>query len=310
MDHWKIIVTKHIETTFNIIYGYRCNYSCEGCCNGSNFVKDKNHDPDLQKILDAIECLPQYIEIDPNGMITLLGGEPFVYWEERIKPIAIKCREAFPNAKINIFSNGHTAFKFKEDIINFINKYNCNVTISNHLKGDMQSILGKQWLNNIVKFLDDEMIIKIHDEHYHIKDNINANIYFYHSDTWLSWYKTNNIGQIKPYNSNSAEKSMKYGCASGSVCTAMFESKIYKCGSIAMLKGLLKQKNQIEDVDWKTYLDYPAFDVLQKNTSNFSYHVNNYGKPVTYCTMCNNDPDNVMLWTDRTKNMIIPSKTI
>jgi organic radical activating enzyme len=303
-------VIKHREIAFNIIYGYRCNYSCVGCCNGSNYVKNTKYDPDLAEILLAIEKLPEYIEIDSQGMITLLGGEPFVYWEERIKPIAIKCRESFPDAKINIFSNGHTAYKFTQDIINFIDKYNLNITISNHLKGDMQSTLGTQWSNNIAKFLNHDVIIKIHNEHYHIKDNTNANIYFYHSDTWLSWYKTTNLGEIKPYNSDSAEDSMKYGCASGSLCTAMFGSKIYKCGSIAMLKGLLEQKKQIDDVDWKQYLDYPAFDVLQNNISNFNYHVVNYNKPVQYCTMCNNMPDNVMLWTNRTKDMIIPSKTL
>lgn len=281
-----------------------------GCCNGSNFVKHRNYDPDLQEILDAIEQLPKYINIDSNGMITLLGGEPFVYWEERIKPIAVKCREFFPNAKINIFSNGHTAHKFQHDIIDFVNKYNCNITISNHLKGDMQSVLGRQWAKNIEEFLDHERIIKIHNEHYHIKDNVNANIYFYHSDAWLSWYKTNELGQIKPYNSDSSANSMKYGCASGDICTTMFGSKIYKCGSLAMLRGLLIQKNQLGDIEWEKYLDYPAFDVMSNDMSNFEYHVTNYSKPVKYCTMCNDNPANVMQWTDRTTDMIIPSKTI
>lgn len=303
-------MTRHIETSFNIIYGYRCNYSCVGCCNGSNYVKHKDYDPDLQEILDSIEQLPKYIEIDPTGAITLLGGEPFVYWEERIKPIAIKCREVFPSATINIFSNGHKAHKFKQDIINFVNKYNCNVSISNHLKGDMQSVLGKQWADNIAQFLNDEKIIKIHNEHYHIKDNINANIYFYNSPTWFTWYQTNSDGKIKPFDSNDPAASMKFGCASGSSCTAMFGSKVYKCGTLAMLKGLLQQKNQINDPDWQKYLQYPAFDVLSDDTNNFEFHKNNYNKPTDFCTMCNNNPLNVMKWTSRSEQMIIPSKTI
>jgi hypothetical protein len=50
-----------------------------GCCNGSDYVTTTDLDPDLNLTLQALEKLPEYVEVNPSGMITLLGGDPFMY---------------------------------------------------------------------------------------------------------------------------------------------------------------------------------------------------------------------------------------
>ena len=299
---------KHIDQAFNVIYGYRCNYSCIGCCNGSDYVTIENYDPDIDLTIESIKRLPDLIEIPEEGMITLLGGEPLMYWKERIIPLARTIREAFPTARINIFSNGHLVNKHIDSIIEVLDTYRCHMTISQHLLGDMNSPLGKKWRENVDEFLTDPRIVKIHDQHYHVSGNIAANIFFYNADEWFTWYQQTPNGDIKPWATQDPEGSMKHGCASGNTCSALFENRLYKCGSLAMLPGFLTAKNQINDIDWKKYLDYPYVDVLDVDPSRFRSFVDTYGKPIPECDMCNNQKHKVIKWTGRTQNMVIQRK--
>ena len=265
-------------------------------------------DPDLEKILDSIEKLPSLIEIDPNGMITLLGGEPMMYWHDRIVPITKSLRRAFPQARLNIFSNGHLVDRFVDDIVELLDQENCNLTISRHLAGDMSSTLGTKWKENVKSLLSHPRVVKVHDNHYHIEKNIRANIHFYQADEWFAWYQLSQDGKIKPWATNDPEGSIKYGCASGTACSTLFENRLYKCGSLAMLKGFLSAKRQLDDQDWKKYLDYPYIDVLDIDQDRFDFFKSTYGKSTPYCDMCNNKPTNVIKWTTRTQSMIIQKR--
>lgn len=298
------------ESTFNIIYGYRCNYKCEGCCVGSNIVTDTSKDPDLDKILESIKLLPKVIKIKESedywqsGMITLLGGEPLMYWEERIVPIARAVREQFPNVRVNIFSNGHLLGRHADKVIDLMSEISATLTISQHLIGDLESPLGKRWVASTQKFLNNPRIEKIHDQHYTVIGNDWANIHFHDSEDWFTWYKQTPEG-IKPYASNNPTASMKYGCASGRICSSLYENRLYKCSSLAMLPGLLSYLGQSDDTDWEKYLNYPYVDLFALKDTDIKYHTNNYGKPVTYCDMCNNQPSNIIRWKDRKQWMVL-----
>jgi hypothetical protein len=41
-------------STFNVIYGYKCNYACTGCCVGSNYVSDSFQDPVIPGLLNTL----------------------------------------------------------------------------------------------------------------------------------------------------------------------------------------------------------------------------------------------------------------
>ena len=310
---WKItVIDAPAEETFNVIYGYRCNYACEGCCVGSNHVKDTAQDPDLDITMAAIDRLPEIIKIKDSddywqrGMITLLGGEPMMYWHERIVPLARQIRKNFPRIRLNIFSNGHLLHKHRDEVIDFIDEISANITISRHFVGDPQSPMGLKWQDNIAEFLAHDRMIKIHDDHYHVRGNWESNIHFHVGGDWFTWYKTDHDNRLKPHATGRPEQSIRYGCASGQHCSSLYENRLYKCSSLAMLPGLLAAVGQKDDEDWRPYINYPFVDVFGVDAKNLQQYRSTYGVAITQCDMCNDQPRNVVRWQDRKQNSILP----
>jgi hypothetical protein len=293
------------QSNLNIFYGYLCNYSCEGCFSGSNSVDTIELDPDLQKTFDSIEPLSNLFNV--QSMVTLIGGEPFLYWDSRIVPLALEINHCFPNIKINITTNGQLLGKNVDKIYSLSEKIdNLSLTISRHLRAVTDVKIKEIWDQNMHAFLNDPKIIQINEDHYHIKDNVNANIYFTNIDNWKSYYYYHGT-DIKPWATDDPEKSMAYGCP-GNVCSCVFEDKIYKCANLATLSGHLASRGQENDPDWNKYLSYPAIDVHNIDLELLNNFEKTYGKPTTYCDMCSNSQTNILNWEQRTFPMVF-SKT-
>jgi organic radical activating enzyme len=306
------VIDAPAESTFNVIYGYRCNYTCEGCCVGSNHVKDTAQDPDLEVTMAAIDRLPGIINIRDSddywqrGMITLLGGEPMMYWSDRIVPLARRIRQNFPRARLNIFSNGHLLHKHGREVIDLMDELNANITISRHFVGDMNSAMGQRWQHNIQEFLSDPRVVKIHDDHYHIKNNWQANIHFHVGDNWYTWYRIDTAQRIKPHATGRPDLSIQHGCASGRHCSSLYENRLYKCSSLAMLPGLLSALGQSHDPDWRAYTTYPFVDVFDVDPERLQNYRDTYGRPISQCDMCNDKPRDVVTWYQRRQDSILP----
>ena len=288
--------------SLNIMYGYRCNLTCKGCMSGSDQVTTRSYDPDLNITFRAIEAVRRIVDIDKQGNIALLGGEALLYWHDRIVPLIKHVRQFFPDECLNIFSNGVLAHRYADAILDLMDYYHANFIITPHFSPKQDSVMSRQWHDNVGSFLSHPRIVKIHDKHYHVKNNIKANIYLYDSPQWLSSYRILPNSSIKPWQTNDPENSMRYGCSSGSTCSALFENRLYKCGSLAMLPGLLKAKNQIDDHAWQKYLNYPFVDVFDVDQKKFSHYVDTYGRPISHCDMCSNQSSNMIKWLDRTHN--------
>ena len=82
----------------------------------------------------------------------------------------------------------------------------------------------------------------------------------------------------------------------------MYESKIYKCSSIALLNKVLSDWKQPITEEWKPYTDYKGIspDSSFDEIRNF---INNFGKPNKICTMCpiKKDVDSIL---DHRSNVI------
>jgi hypothetical protein len=290
------------QVNLNFFYGYRCNYSCDGCFSGSDSVDQSLWDPDLNKLKQSIKRSSELFEI--TSMITLIGGEPFLYWDERILPLALELNSHFPDTRINITSNGQLLGKNLEKVLLLSEKINnFSITISKHLEGSKGTKIEKIWQKSIDDFISHPNIIKIHDDHYHVSGNINANIYFYGSDTWKPYYYRTPEGKIKPWKTNDPAGSLKHGCP-GSVCSCIIDDKLYKCPTLATLPGHLSAIGQDQDSDWKKYLDYPAIDLNNIDPDAWNEFNQTYGKPTTYCDMCNNNPKFNIEWQERSYSMI------
>ena len=294
-------MSKIPQVNLPIFIGYRCNYSCQDCSAGSDFIKNTQLDPTLEEIMSAIPILAEKFEV--QSMISLHGGEPFLYWDEKVVPLAIELNRWFPDTTINIFTNGHLIGKNLTNIFDLVSQINnISFTISAHLKGDLNSKVGQQWSSSINELISHPSIVKIHDEHYHFKDNIRANIYFHSPEYWSSHYVRHPNGQIKPHATNNPEKSMEHGCL-GSVCSSLHGTKLYKCGRLGNLADTLRVSGQLDDPDWQKYLNYQPIDLLDINQIELDKFVETYHKPISVCDMCQGSKPKLK-WTDRTWDMV------
>lgn len=298
---------KFEETNLNIIYGFKCNYSCTGCSTGSNVVDSSTQDPDFDKIMNSVKTASKLFNV--HSMITLLGGEPFLYWHSRIVPLVLEINKYFPKKRINITTNGQLIGKNIDNIFELAQQVDeLSITVSRHLVGIDDATIKKNWNQNMDEFLNHPMIVKIHDDHYHIKDNIHANIYFFQAELWKSFYYSDQDKKIKPWATNDPEKSMRHGCT-GNRCSALYENKLFKCNNLATLSNHLQSLGQLDDPDWKKYLEYPYINIDAIDEELHKDFVKSYAKPTKWCDMCSDDPLKNIPWKQRTFPMVF-SKTV
>jgi len=294
------------QNNLPIFIGHKCNYSCTNCSVGSDFVKHYDNDPVLEDILQSIPVLAEKFTV--TSMISLVGGEPFMYWDEKIVPLAKELNHWFPGTRINVYTNGHLIGKNIEKIFYLIDQIkNISFTVSRHLSGNLDSAPGRAWTSSVDTLLNHPEIVRIHDDHYHVKNNINANIYFYTTKYWKSHYVTQPDGKIKPHATGNPSDSMRHGCI-GPTCSFLHGTKLYKCGRLATISAQLKESDQLDDPDWKKYLEYQSIDLLNIDKSLFDNFIETYGKPIDLCDMCNGTTSEVE-WRDRTWEMVFrPNK--
>lgn len=287
-------------------YGFRCNYSCDNCFAGSNSVRTSAYDPDLQTTIESVKVTSKIFDV--QGMITLSGGEPFLYWNNTIVPLANEIRKYFPNVKININSNGQLLGK-NLDLFLILSKKlgNTSLTVTRHLREVHNHPVKKAWELSIVNVCNHPEVIRLHDDHYHIDGRIDVNIYFTNIDSWKTFYYHLPDGKIKPWKTNDPDGSMRYGCP-GSVCTTVYENKLFKCNTLATLGPHLSALNQYNDSDWSKYLNYPFIDLTQIDSDRMQDFNYSYGKPTIFCDMCNNDPERNLSPQDRNYHMVFTKK--
>jgi len=298
---------KFSEVNLNFFYGFKCNYSCHGCSTGSNVTEFQTKDPDFEKTLRSIKRASELFNV--TSMITLIGGEPFLYWNSRILPLAQEVNRWFPKTRINVTTNGQLIGKNVDSIFQLSNMVDeLSITVTRHLVGLNDPKVKNIWDDNMAEFLSHPQIVKINDDHFHIKNNIHANIYFYQPESWKSYYYRDKDNKIKPWATKDPPGSMRVGCT-GSVCSTLFENRLYKCFTLATLQQQLQSLGQFDDPDWQKYVEYPFIDIDDIDEKLFAEYQRTYGKPTAYCDMCTNNEENNIKWKDRTFPMIF-SRTI
>jgi organic radical activating enzyme len=280
----------------NIFYGYRCNYSCDGCFSGSDAVKTEEFDPSVEEILESIPFLKEKVIV--KNMVTLMGGEPWLYWEEKIIPISLSVNQHYQENCINIFTNGQLLGKNIDKFIDLSKQVSAiSLTVTRHLDPVLDSLPGQIWQKSIELMSDHPEIFKISDDHYHVKGNIKANIYFNHIQTWQPSYQKIPTGEIKPFATQDPNGSFQQRC-NGSGCTCTFGKKLYKCPSLGSLKSHLSALGQYTDPDWQKYLLYQPLDITNADENEIQSFKDQLYKAVDQCDMCNNKD-----WSEISGNM-------
>ena len=101
-----------------------CNLNCKGCCHFSSLTKRKfpNFDEWNEGFMRLQEFIPYIREIH------LLGGEPLINPE--LSRYALRTRELYPDAKIEIISNAILADKLAEETVKDLQCANIKISIT------------------------------------------------------------------------------------------------------------------------------------------------------------------------------------
>lgn len=291
----------------NFYYGLNCNLSCNGCFSGSDIIKHTRYDPSTESILKSIEDLAKIATV--KQMITLIGGEPLMYWE-KVVPILRHVRKHFPNVNINLTTNGFRLKKYQDELINLmIELQPFRISLTDHMTEIAYTdILANKYYAQVTEFLSDPRLNKIHDYHYDIPDNqVNIHIANF-SEGFKAQYLIKD-GKLKPFATNDPKGSMREGCT-GDICSAVVDSKLYKCPRFYVLPLVLKERGQLDDPDWQKYLGYQSIDLNNYTNDELVQFENNQGKPIDLCDMCPNHKIINISVIPHTKENLIPNKNV
>jgi len=118
---------KSVEKTLKYIEFHivdRCNLNCNGCSHFAPMVKkDFDHFDMFNKDIHRLKELVEHIEI-----IRLLGGEPFL--DEDITRYIRLARELYPDANIEIATNGLLVPKLPEHILKSIHENSITIDVT------------------------------------------------------------------------------------------------------------------------------------------------------------------------------------
>lgn len=288
----------------DVFYGHRCNLACVGCNTGCDIIHTTDYDPSLDDILLSITNLSTYVQ-NIRQVVSLVGGEPLLYWEDKVVPIIYHVRKKIPSACIAIVTNGLLLHKFKNDILKLmVTVGNMKLVISDHLYTFSTTDKTKiGYHDNLNNFLSDSRITKINNLSYSLDNNVEILIQRYESGFFAQYIKIDS--KLKPFATNDPANSFKYGC-SGPTCAFLINSKLYKCSRFGVLHNVLSNSNQLNDLDWQQYLEYVPVDLQSDNVlQQLKLFEENEGNHIDLCDMCpSNQIVNISMIPQSRKNVL------
>lgn len=270
----------------NLYYGFDCNLTCRECFSGSDIIRSKDYDPSLENILKSIEDLSKQVN-DITEMFTLIGGEPLLYWDT-VVALVKHFRKFYPTTVINITTNGVLLHKYRDKVLDLLlSTNNIRISLTNHFSEFINDPTGVKYKQNLEYFFSDPRINRIHNLHYDIPNrNINFHLHEFSDGFKAQWVHKD--GKLKPWATNDPQGSMQYGCT-GDRCSAIIDSKLYKCPRFVVLPVVLDKVNQLDDPDWKKYISYIPIDLSQNDIQDeLEKFEANQGHPISECDMCPN----------------------
>ena len=241
-----------------------CNLSCQGCTNYSDlkhsgYVSWAHGQADLRSWLDRIE-------IKEFGII---GGEPLINpeWREWIFGV----RDLLPNAQLRFTTNGLLLDRAKDLLEICENVGNIVLKITVHVD-DVH--LGKQ-----ISELQNSRQWNPVSEH-GISRWIGTNgvrLQINRPATFLKTYK-NSYENMEPWESDPI-KAFDICCQK--TCPLLYQGKIYKCSTSALLGNTLEKFGNPNLEKWKPYI--PLGISVDDPDSVIEDFLQNFGKPHRIC---------------------------
>jgi hypothetical protein len=106
----------------------------------------------------------------------------------------------------------------------------------------------------------------------------------------ITFFKTyrGTYGDMQPHDSDPVDA---FSVCVQKTCPLLYEGKIYKCSTVALLNRVLTDWKQSVDDQWKPYaIDYHPL-TLDSNAVEIDNFLKNFGKPHSICRMCPTSKD-------------------
>jgi organic radical activating enzyme len=244
-----------------------CNLSCVGCTNYSDLpVKGYLS---WQQAKQSIQMWSQRLELPDFGII---GGEPLL--NPTIDQWVVGLRELLPSTRIRFTTNGVLLHKKLEivDLMHSVGNSLFKITVhqnNQQLECIIDEILKKYKWKTITEFGITRWVT---DNNF--KFQVNRPTKFI--KTYIGEYSN-----MMPHNNNPLE-AFKICCQPN--CPLLYNGKIYKCSTSALLNDTLKHVGNPNLESWQPYL-VNGLDI-DSSDEDLKKFVDNYSKPNAICRMC------------------------
>ena len=256
-----------------------CTLSCNNCTNYSNYQTKG-----LNSWATAKSEIQAWIDRGLSfGKFSLIGGEPTLNPE--IVDYIYGLRSILPYTTIQLVTNG-TVLKHLPKILTAlaaVGNFVLHLTV--HLPGeDFYKEFKLQVLGMPVDWAP------VHDktdwlhECYTTPDNSFFEISM--PKGFISTYK-GQLANMKPYQSDPVKA---FDICVQQFCPLMYQGRLYKCSTSALLKRTLTDHDLQDDPDWAPYINYQGIGP-DCSDSELSLYCDNYNKPLEICSMCPSSAD-------------------
>jgi organic radical activating enzyme len=253
---------------------YACNLSCEGCTNYSDYNVTGSVPWHTAK--GWISTWLQRIDIPDFGLI---GGEPML--NKEVSEWLIGCRELMPNSQLRFTTNGSLLVKKSNILDTIFDVGNCVFKITVHQPNEFYV---QEALNKVFSYTDWEPVTEFGIQRWRAKNNVRFQINF--PKTFYKTFK-GEYSNMLPHDNEPADA---FSVCCQQTCPLLYNGRIYKCSSIALLAKTLTDWSQEQDV-WKSYLDYKGIGI-DSTDAELSAFIDGFGRPENICRMCPSANDN------------------
>lgn len=253
-----------------------CDLACPGC---DRFIEhNHNWTESYDEIAKNMQSWSKHL--DPDNL-TLIGGEPLLH--PYIDDIVRNTRQNFDHACIEIYTNGLLFPKRPKLVETLLELGNCKISLTYHNRDPkVRDIIAR----NIDKY------IFRNKSWYQVAPNQwkHGDVVLETTDPtqggWYDYRRTVN-GVVKPWQDNDPASS--YRECSANIYPIIYKNRLYKCPPISMLRTHLTKTLQLDDPDWKPYVEYTGLG-LDFKEHELDEFINNIKEPHEICKMCPANP--------------------
>lgn len=252
---------------------YACNLSCAGCTNYSDYNMKGS-----VKWSQGKQWLEQWLERVDIPDFGIMGGEPTLNPE--CESWIYGVRQLMPNSQIRFTTNAVT-FLNNTDVLDW-----CIDVGNTVLKFSIHQDLP--YAQDSIDYVFRKYNWKPITE-YGINRWLGPNGTRFQINAPQKFYKTykGRFGNIRPHHNNPREA---FDMCVQQTCPLLYQGRIYKCSSIALINRVLSDWKQPVTDDWKVYANHTGIGVTSTDQEIKTF-IKNFGKPHKICQMCPSEKD-------------------